>query len=254
MDGKAGDWDNFPSLLFEKQDVSVAFANDSNYLYLLFRCRDSKWAEAISREGITLWFDTTSSKKKSLGINYRSPQLAPLETADVIERKSSSSVGLSTSPNIPIPGSQIARITVLGDPKDKGLLLVAGESSGIAAEATTEFAGYTYEFSIPIGGQNAALALEINPGCKLAMGVEFGMKHDEQTPGMKHRFGDGSPPHGDLSPDGVAIPPGARIGDGRDRKEMPAENRKETSSAGPQEIWFSTTLALPPVQAADNRE
>jgi hypothetical protein len=68
VDGKGEDWAEIQLEHLEKMEVSFGVANDREYLYLLIVTWNFSLIRTLQQEGITLWFDATSDKKKDFGL------------------------------------------------------------------------------------------------------------------------------------------------------------------------------------------
>lgn len=70
IDGNSDDWAE-SRLEYNKENQAVfGFMNDQDNLYLLFRINDRALDRRSPFAMLTLWFDATNRKKKSLGISY----------------------------------------------------------------------------------------------------------------------------------------------------------------------------------------
>lgn len=69
VDGDDSDWINLPRTYFEDAGVSIAFANNQDYLWVMIRKNVN--GRGPGADLVSLWFDPTGKKKKEFSFDYR---------------------------------------------------------------------------------------------------------------------------------------------------------------------------------------
>jgi hypothetical protein len=70
IDGRAVDWAQNVLELSKSENVSYAFKNDADHLYLLFIFNESKTLSTIAATGMTFWINTEGKEKKTHGLRF----------------------------------------------------------------------------------------------------------------------------------------------------------------------------------------
>jgi hypothetical protein len=70
IDGQAVDWAQNVLNLSKGENVSYAFKNDADRLYLLFIFNESKTLSSIAATGMTFWINTEGKAKKTHGLRF----------------------------------------------------------------------------------------------------------------------------------------------------------------------------------------
>jgi hypothetical protein len=70
IDGQAIDWAQNVLDLSKSENVSYAFKNDADHLYLLFIFNESKTLSSIAATGMTFWINTEGKEKKTHGLRF----------------------------------------------------------------------------------------------------------------------------------------------------------------------------------------
>jgi hypothetical protein len=239
VDGNISDWQDMPGVLFFDQNASVAIGNDNDNLHILFKTTDVRWARAIKKTGITLYFDPKGGTSKDFFIHFKhGPSLqtlremsgAPDGYAHDESSQSRDRFGAMAADQPPSLTCYIKdRIVEKPIPPDGG--------EGPAAAFDSSHGFYAYEFSVPLSeGRVRYYGLGIEPGDKLSIGAEWGdvgdmmRKMGGDSGGMVGRGG-GMPGGGKGGRGGM--PGGGKGGRGGGQREQPEK----------QEIWLQTSLA-----------
>ncbi len=153
VDGKTEDWRGALYVLDEER-IFVGFMNDQSYLYVCLVAGDSHPPAQIKSGGLTVWFDPTGGKHKTLGIRY------PMKTApDGIEiLRSNNSSG---------------ELTTLEEANKMGLEVRADASGG----------SFIYELKIPlVATEKQLIAVGAALGTAVGIGFETGEPELGRTP------------------------------------------------------------------------
>jgi len=70
IDGQTAEWAQDVLETSKSEQVSYAFKNDANYLYVLFIFNESKTMSSISATGMTFWINTEGKEKKNYGMRF----------------------------------------------------------------------------------------------------------------------------------------------------------------------------------------
>jgi hypothetical protein len=244
VDGNMDDWMDLPCKHFTDANAAISIANDSEYLYLLFRTNDPHWARTIKTSGLTVYFNNRGKEDKDFLVRFRGgPSL------DQIMAVSGRGENLPDRP--PLDGDRFDSMTQDQEPhlscfiKDRIIEkpIPLDGSQGPAAASDTSQGFFAYEMRIPLdSGTVRYYGIGAEPGQKIAIGAEWGSmegmrseRPDGMGPGM------GGPPMGQPGgsrPGGMG---GRGGGPGMGRPEMPQK----------QEVWIKTVLAKPETPASD---
>lgn len=236
VDGLMADWEELPTSYFEEQGVVVGMSNDDDYLYLMFRFRDQKWARAIRMSGLTLWFDGEGKKGKDYQLNYRGgPDMSELMPQD------------ENTPNqtrermMMMNNAQADELTCAVKDRIVEMPIEVDGSNGPQAACGTDLGFFVYEFRVPLReGGVRYYGVGAEAGATITIGANWGKMERGNRPGGRPPGGMGGGPPGGGMPGGGR--PGGGMGGGPpggmggERPEIPEE----------QEIWFKTTLAVSP--------
>lgn len=87
VDASNADWQAETMNLMKKFGIDYAFKNDGKYLYVLFNFKDRKFMSTVQVTGLTLWFNTEGSDKKTYGINFKERRVNADELIAILERQ-----------------------------------------------------------------------------------------------------------------------------------------------------------------------
>jgi hypothetical protein len=146
--------------------VSMAFYNDSGFLYLCLTTGDRAARNAIERQGLTLWFDTAGGKKKAFGVEYP----LSLPGMSVVER--SGEMGEPSVRARPLEADQ-ERLAILGPGKSDRESFGVDEVPGIQAKLKDENGVLVYEMKVPLRKSgDVRYALDAVPDAIIGIGLE----------------------------------------------------------------------------------
>ena len=69
IDGRSDDWIGGLTYI-NRQNISLGIVNDADYLYVCLAAENAAVISSIFRQGMILWFNPESGKKKTFGIKY----------------------------------------------------------------------------------------------------------------------------------------------------------------------------------------
>jgi len=70
LDGLPADWAQTTLEFSKSENVSYAFRNDAEHLYLLFVFNESKTMSSVALTGMTFWINTDGKEKKAHGLRF----------------------------------------------------------------------------------------------------------------------------------------------------------------------------------------
>jgi hypothetical protein len=201
IDGKIVDWQLGSSVVFSEQKAALAAANDSNYIYLLFRTNDIESARLINAAGLTVYLDKKGGKSNDRfyvkfvggpdveGIAMSMPGRGPGG-----ESFQKSNAGQQHPPKRKEPALSCYIQNRLEETS-----IPLGGSKGPAVAADTSAGFYIYEFRIPIpADSNGQLGVGAELGRKLGIGLVWG----DMSALMSHGGNEGQDPGGSGGPGG----------------------------------------------------
>jgi len=87
IDGQTAEWAQDVLETSKSEQVSYAFKNDANYLYVLFIFNESKTVSSISATGMTFWINTEGKEKKNYGMRFYPRQLTGEQLVKEMEKQ-----------------------------------------------------------------------------------------------------------------------------------------------------------------------
>ena len=245
VDGRSDDWPSVQGTYLSEQGTAFTFANDGQFLYILFRTNDQRWPLAIKRTGLTLYFDTGGGKKKDASICFKGGPTAE----EVMALRSRGSASAENRPRR--GGQRMLDMDEVTTPsltcssksrlKDESIPLDGTAGPGAAFDTCQGY--FTYEFRVPlVAGKEYAFGIGAEPGKSISVGAVWGDMGGMMQPGGGPEGDMDVPPGGGIGGpgSGLGMPPGDAAGGlaevmGRERPRMP----------GKQDVWFKTTIASP---------
>ncbi len=204
VNGAADDWQNYPMVFLEEQDILFGSANNDTMLYLIVLSNNRELIRKVQMRGLRVWMDGTGSESKSFGLEYP--------------------VAMNTLP--PTPASTLEIVPLTSDPENRPRMAKT-EIPGIQVALKDSAGRFCYEIGIPLNSGNySEYSIATTSGQELSVGFE--MPQRAITPGVP-----GS---------GVKRLPAERIGTGS-RGGGGRGNRSERMPAEPMEMWFHLILA-----------
>lgn len=187
VDGSPADWPDGLITFFPDDDYAIGTANDSSYLYILFRFRNPSWIRAIRMTGLTIWLDAKGKKKEDLALKFNGGPEPPRRAEGREDRM---------PPEMKAKRDQVMRPAFHFIEKER---LVDTEiptdgSLGPAVAFDTAYGMYTYEFSIPFKKSVAGnYGIDLAPGQKYSIGLTWGDTEDMREAMRENMRGQGPP-------------------------------------------------------------
>lgn len=176
-EGNSEAWAELPGHFFSDQNVFVAVGNDSQYLHLLvrFRAADENWVRACAMSGLTVWFDPSGKKKKTLGIRFpNGPSRENPPLTDASHESERSDIPALRA-NQPLDGQFEVNT------KGSSIIITADGTSGPSGRFASESGMYTYELSIPLAATaDRWVAIGDTPGSTVMLGLTAGLSEEER--------------------------------------------------------------------------
>jgi hypothetical protein len=206
IDGKDDEWQNNLAYLKEKK-LALGFYDDGSSLYLCMTTNDRQTQQQVLGTGLTVWFDSTGSEDKIVGIHFplrAMGQGQPMDrerpSVDEGERQGLEEMqGMVEKLN--------GQMEIIGPGKDQQRKLLLPSSEGYDAKVDLHEGKLVYELQIPL----------MKTGDKGILGVgfetpELGRNRMPQRGGEGGEGPGGMPPSGGMPPGGG--PPGGGMGRG----------------------------------------
>ncbi len=243
IDGNMKEWFEVESKYLSDQEASVSLCNDGEFLYILFKTREAKWARTIKMTGLNLYINKNGKTKKDFFIRFKGgPNSAQLKAmaGGMNERESRMSrmpADMRKKYEEAMNDNTQTLICSINDNVNKVVPLDGTEGPAAAFDTSNGF--FVYEFKIPLKqGKDRYYGIGIEPGHKIAIGAEWGDMGDfrRRQPGEMGGSGGPMPGVGGRPPGGGGGfgSGGRRMGGGGMRPEMPRK----------QEVWFKTKIAV----------
>ncbi len=243
VDGKTGDWAKLSGIFFEEQKASLAVANDSEFLYLLFRTSDLQTARTIKMAGMTVYFNIEGKKKKDFYLKFRGGPAREQMRRRGQDRMEELERTEGMDDERPMGKEPKPALTCYIKDRIVEKEIPLDGTEGPMAAYDTSMGFYVYEFRVPLdSGAVRYFGLGAKGEKPIAIGLEWG-----NMEGMKRRMegrasgGFGGGPEGGMPPGGI---PGGmgRGGDfGGERPEGRSGDRPEMPKK--QEVWVKAKLA-----------
>jgi len=240
IDGHMDDWKGLPTKLFTDANAALSVGNDQDYLYVLFRTVDHRWARTIMMSGLKLYFNSRGKEKKDFWIKFTGGPTK--EQLNAISGMSDDRPPDSRPRGIDRDGPMIAgqepRLSCFIKNRIIEKPIPADGGEGPAAAFDTSLGFFTYEFRIPLDTSVVRYyGIGAEAGQEIAIGAEWGGMDEmkRQMPGGEHGGGMGGGRMGGRG-GGMGGGKGGRGGGpGMSRPEKPQKK----------EIWLKTRLADP---------
>lgn len=249
IDGNMKEWFEIESNYLSEQEASVSLCNDENFLYILFKTREAKWARTIKLTGLNLYINKDGKNKKDFFIRFKGgPNAAQLRAmAGGMNERGSGESRMSRMPaDIRKKYEQAmndnTQTLICSINNNVNKIVPLDGSEGPAAAFDTSNGFFVYEFKIPLNigkGKDRYYGIGIEAGHKIAIGAEWGDMGDfrRRQPGEMGGSGGSMPGVGGrpLGGGGGFGSGGRRMGGGGSaRPKMPTK----------QEVWFRTKIAV----------
>ena len=213
IDGNMKEWFEIESNYLSEQEASVSLCNDENFLYILFKTREAKWARAIKMTGLNLYINKNGKNKKDFFIRFKGgPNSAQLRAmAGGMNERGSGESRMSRMPadirkkyEQAMNDNTQTLICSINDYVNKVVPLDGSEGPAGAFDTSNGF--FVYEFKIPLKqGKDRYYGIGIEAGHKIAIGAEWGDLCDSRGSQPGGMGGGGPGAHGRTE-----VAPGAR--------------------------------------------
>jgi len=87
IDGQTAEWAQDVLETSKSEQVSYAFKNDANHLYVLFIFNESKTLSSISATGMTFWTNTEGKEKKNYGMRFYPRTISGEQLVQEVEKQ-----------------------------------------------------------------------------------------------------------------------------------------------------------------------
>ncbi len=243
IDGNMKEWFNVESKYLSDQEASVSLCNDGEFLYILFKTRESRWARTIKMTGLNLYINKDGKNKKDFYIRFKggpnSDQLKAMAGGmnEHRQRESRMPAEMRKKYEQAMNDNTQTLICSINDNVNKVVPLDGAEGPAAAFDTSNGF--FVYEFKIPLEqGKDRYYGIGIEPGHKIAIGAEWGDMGDfrRRQPGEMGGSGGPMPGGGGSRIGGGGFDGRRRMGGGggSGRPKMPTK----------QEVWFKTKIAV----------
>ncbi|MFQ6070627.1 MAG: hypothetical protein ACE5LC_08910 [Candidatus Aminicenantales bacterium] len=237
VDGSESDWQSVKLFLQEKAEVEFAFKNDSRNLYIIFIFDNPKKMSSIDRTGMTLWFDTQGTKKKTYGIRFQR-KMIPTPTYIALLEKQMGPLPPQMKAQLQQKKAHLVYHNQVIDKKNEQAIMTTGPTAPqFKTKRGKEIA--VYEFRIPLGKKEGhVVGIGTEPGKRVNVGFEWGgitkeMKDEmmKRRAAMSRVSDRAASIHGDLKTEREGV---------RGSYEMPVRFPKGTKKYA---FWVDVTLA-----------
>lgn len=220
VDGKTDDWVGALSII-EDGSVSMGYRNDKENLYVCLMVEDELLQGQIMRGGLTVWFDPSGGKVKSLGIRYPIGMGTPQGEKGEEPRGERGEEPRGEPGGWP-PGEgfrpeAMSSFEILRSEKGEPQKISLSEAKGIEIAATPSRGLFVYELKIPLAQtEPGVIALDAQPGQTVGIGFEIPKPERGDMPGRPSGGmpggGEGGPPMGGMPGGGGGGRPGGMRG------------------------------------------
>jgi|GEM_PF-1304605 hypothetical protein len=176
IDGQTDDW---KGNLIPIKDTGVALgvANDKQYLYLCLRVDNQAYASQIMRAGMTIWFDSSGQKKKTLGLKYPLPfQPQKYNTNEESDQNSEQfpiQRSGAQSGSIYDP-ERLSELEIIRAEEKEPTRIKIAELQGLQVKLVPNRLGLIYELMLPIEDEkNCPLTINLSGSKSIALGFEI---------------------------------------------------------------------------------
>ncbi len=192
IDGSSDDWTAF-STLSDKPPISVAAANDGQFLYLAVRTSDPGARMMIERQGLVVWLDAKGKKNKRFGLHYPETAEMPAPGEGRFRRPGGYGGGGSGyggrggsasgeppqqgerqgPPPDPQTDGRWQHMEIMGPGKDDKRDLMLDHAPGFEVKVGDHEGVLTYELRVPLQVTSEdPYAIGVEPGAVIGLGLE----------------------------------------------------------------------------------
>ncbi len=221
---------------FEKEKIGISVSNDSARLHIVVKTIDRDTRAKIVRAGMTLWFDSTGSEKKIVGIHFPLGLEAEGIAAPTHTRGSKEEL----DPSNDFSGYEAKMHTILQNAeiigpgpldKTKSSKSSLAETRDIHLTMSDTLSGLTYELDLPLSAIGAFRSLASASSGPISLGILTGELHRQIRASGNPESG----PNGGM---------GMRGSRGGSRGGFRGSGDKENIE--PIELWMKLSLARNP--------
>jgi len=193
IDGSNSDWEGGTLTLYKKVQVSYAFRNDADNLYVIFIFNEPRKIllrqsvmSTIRDSGITLWLNTDGTKKKKYGIKFAIKTVSAENYIQIVEEMMGEPMPEEKKQQIKAKESyQIFHNEVID--KEGEVPIIASGPTAPAFNTSGGREKVVYEFKIPLKkDETHPVGISCAPGESFTIGFEWGgttkeMRQDRLT-------------------------------------------------------------------------
>jgi len=253
VDGVPNDWSAFTTLS-EKPPISIAIANDGEFVYLALRTSDPGTRMMIERQGLFVWLDSSGKNKKTFGLRYPETPLGFGGRRGGFGRGGQGWPGSrpgeqeteppegAAAPDQADEG-RLSHVLIIGPGKHDERSLMMRFSKGVEARYEEDEGTLTYEIKVPLEVTDAhPYAVGVVPGATLALGLESPKIQMPRVGGRHGGFGGfgGMGGRGGMG--------GGERGEGGERGGQGGERGRGFERPSPIKLWALVTLAGAPAR------
>jgi len=197
IDGNPSDWAKEDMVMNKDFDLSYAFKNDANFLYviLVFDLKEvgkgrfeSKYMSSIDFTGLTLWLNAEGKEKKTHGLRFYRKQVSGDQLIQEMEKQGQTLTDeqkqkIKSKPSYPLFACDVLN--------NKGRAVPhPGAANGTFRTARIE-KGIIFEYVVPIALlQDPASQSKWDPAQSLMVGLEWGGLTEQMKKDLAGRVGD----------------------------------------------------------------
>ena len=192
VDGTEFDWMDAAPFFEKKVAADIAFKNDANFLYVLFKFKDPKqFMSTISYTGMTVYLDPNGKKKKDYFINFRKKQITAQEFMANLEAQQGP-ISQADRDKIMQNEYYVDHEVDVSNKKAKSTSLegLEGIVPAIFRANMNQENHYVWELAIPLARPaDMAPGIGAAPGQQIKVGFHWGGSTEEWKEAMASRMG-----------------------------------------------------------------
>lgn len=184
IDGDATEWKDRLTY-YEKQDLSLAMANDGKYLYVCLVVESPETKRKLMGMGTVLWLDSSGGKKKEFGIRY------PLgmrggEQRTTRQQARDEDGSFDRGKARKAFDSSLTDLEILGPEKEDRKRLILAEVPGIEAKIFSDRESMVYELKVPLAkSETTPYAIGSAVGAEIGVGIVTPTRKQGQRQGRR---------------------------------------------------------------------
>ncbi len=164
VDGSSSEWADKTATI-ESRKLTVGFANDTNYVYMILSTNDRTVSRMLMGQGLTVWFDPQGGRDKTFGIHY------PL---GAFSARSSRNGGTRPDPAGAFKGGEsMSELEIVGSESDSPHRMQIMAAGGIQAKVKYEESSFVYELRVPyMSNERFPFSVRAKSGAQIGVGLE----------------------------------------------------------------------------------